>query len=276
MPQNYKHNYFFSIQPFWDELNPDSLITSPDGHISACPFHWDQDHLLCVPGNGQVGIMLQGPEDFSGYCYGVLDSPDSIPLYGISDGCFVRFSPGTFSKICNIPAKMIDPSGVPLENIFTREQLSKIVDAMAAPIPSLALLQLFAGWSEQNDASPLREQELVRQITQLIWSNYGNIRIRDLEKNTLYSGRYLQEVTGRNVGISPKQMCRQVRFQNALRLLQSVQDINLSSIAQALGYSDQAHFSKEFKAFSGLSPSLFHKENCQKGDLAELNERSPD
>ena len=81
MTQNHNHNYFFSIQPFWDELNPDSLITSPDGYISACPFHWDQDHLLCVPGNGQVGIMLQGPENFSGYCYGVLDSPDSLPLH---------------------------------------------------------------------------------------------------------------------------------------------------------------------------------------------------
>lgn len=276
MVQNYEHNYFFSIQPFWNHLNPDSLITSPDGRISVCSYHWGQDHLPCVPGNGQVGIMLQGPEDFSGRCYGVLDSPGDLPLYGKSEGCLVRFSPGSFSKISNIPVKLIDPCGVPLEDIFTREQLSKIIDAMAAPIPSLALIQLFLGWSEQNDTSPLWEQELVKQITQLIWSSHGNIRIRDLEKNTLYSGRYLQEVTGRKVGISPKQMCRQVRFQNALRLLQSAQGINLCSIAQTLGYSDQAHFSKEFKSFSGVSPSLFQRENCQKVDAAELNEPSPD
>lgn len=267
-----EHGYFFSIQPFWEPLKSGSLVTSPDGHISVCDFRWENDQLFCVPGNGQIGIMLQGPEDFSGYCYGVLDTPDSTPLHGMSEGCFVRFSPGSFSKICNIPAKLIDPYGMPLENIFSHEQLGQIKDAMAAPLPTLALLQLFGGWSEENDAAPLPEQELAKQITQLIWTNHGNIRIRDLEEKTTYSGRYLQEVAGRNVGIPPKQMCRQIRFQNALRLLQSVQNVNLSLAAQMLGYSDQAHFSKEFKAFSGLSPSQFQKENCKKEDCEDSEE----
>lgn len=272
MARHSEHGYFFSIQPFWTPLENGSLVTSSDGNTSASAFHWEQDRLFCVPGNGQVGIMLQGPENFSGYCYGVLDSLDSIPLHGMEEGCLIRFSPGSFSKICSVPANLIDPCGMPLEELFSQDQLAKMKDAMAAPVPTLALLQLFSGWAEQGDASPPREQELARQVTRLIWTNHGNIRIRDLEKETAYSGRYLQEVTGRKIGLSPKQMCRQIRFQSALRLLQSAEDVNLSLAAQMLGYSDQAHFSKEFKAFSGLSPSQYQKEYFAKkgpGDREE-------
>ena len=94
----------------------------------------------------------------------------------------------------------------------------------------------------------------------LIREKQGHVRVRELENETAYSSRRLQDVLTRQVGIAPKQMCRQVRFQNALRIMQINPNINLCCLAQTLGYSDQAHFSKEFKNFSGISPAQLLKE----------------
>lgn len=261
MAHSSETGYFYSIEPFWDMEEMSDQILGLSGEISVNTFYWKQGHLLCVPGNGQVGIMLQGPEDFSGYCYGALDSYGETPLYGMRHVSMIRFSPGTFSKVCGISAKLIDPYGVPLEDIFSSRQISQMKDAMASSAPGLALMNLFGGWAENARCTePAQEQQIAKQVTQLIWEKRGQIRVRELEEETTYSTRYLQDVVGRQVGIAPKQMCRQIRFQNALRLLNTGQQLNLCRAAQTLGYSDQAHLCREFKQFSGLSPTEYQKQ----------------
>ena len=209
---------FFSIQPFWKpELEFDWHVGGA-GSISVSSFRWGQEEMESVAGNGQVGIILQGPEDWKGICYGVVESKETIPLHGINQGIFIRFSPGSFSDIFHIPAKLIDPYGIPLEDIFSTDQVALIKDAMAAPTPQWALLKLFGGWAEGK--LPSQECQLAKQVALLIREKQGHVRVRELENETAYSSRRLQDVLTRQVGIAPKQMCRQVRFQNALRIMQ--------------------------------------------------------
>ena len=58
------------------------------------------------------------------------------------------------------------------------------------------------------------------------------------------------------VGVTPKRYARLLRYQNALsQLSESTQD--LGELALDCGYYDQAHFNREFKAFTGSSPSEY-------------------
>ena len=258
MPNKTEQKYFFSIQPYWSCLEKDQHLTTD--RVSITHFHWNQEELECVPGNGQVGIMLSGPEAFQGFCYGVLDAKGSIPLHGLTDGYFMRFSPGTFSQICNIPANLIPAEGLDLRDVFSPSQVEEMRCAIGKPDPGTALLQMIGAWSESPDSrTSSRERSLVEEVTQLIWERQGNIRVRDLEEKTLYSSRYIQSVVGSQVGVAPKHLCAQIRFQQALFLLCGYPQITLSQIAQILGYSDQAHFSREFKRFSGISPTIYQK-----------------
>lgn len=59
-----------------------------------------------------------------------------------------------------------------------------------------------------------------------------------------YSHRHFIELFRRAAGLAPKTYCRVLRFQAALR----------AGYAGAGNYSDQAHFSREFRAIAGLSP----------------------
>ena len=251
--------YFFSIQPFWDV----SQVRRPvrDESIVVSEFTWspDTEVMSCVPGNGQIAIMLTPPDGFSGTCYGVADGRRDIPLYGMKNSFFARFSPGTFSAICDVPASEIPVDGIDISLLFSASQLEQLRLAAADQQPTQALLRLFEQWQEASRNKS--DCSLAEQAVQLIRRSGGSMRMHQLEQETLYSARRLQDVVTRQVGISPKQLCRQTRFQNALKLLQSKgqSSLNCAQAAQQLGYSDQAHFNREFKSFCGMCPSKFLK-----------------
>lgn len=62
------------------------------------------------------------------------------------------------------------------------------------------------------------------------------------------------------VGITPKQFQRVLRFNDVFVKLQGDQFLSWSDIAYQCGYSDQSHFIREFKRFSGFIPESFLRE----------------
>ena len=74
-----------------------------------------------------------------------------------------------------------------------------------------------------------------------------------------YSHRHFVSVFRGAVGLSPKEYSRVLRFQQVLKLARSAQTWALVDIAAAAGFSDQAHFSREFRAFSGCTPQAYRR-----------------
>jgi AraC-like DNA-binding protein len=70
------------------------------------------------------------------------------------------------------------------------------------------------------------------------------------------SSRYLQKLFVEFTGLSPKLYSKINRFQKSLALT-SNNDQSLTSIAYQSGYFDQSHFIRDFKLFTGVSPSSF-------------------
>jgi AraC-like DNA-binding protein len=68
------------------------------------------------------------------------------------------------------------------------------------------------------------------------------------------SSRYLQKLFLQYTGLTPKLYNKIHRFQRSLRLV-SQNDLSLTSIAYDCGYFDQSHFIREFKSFTGCTPS---------------------
>jgi AraC-like DNA-binding protein len=73
------------------------------------------------------------------------------------------------------------------------------------------------------------------------------------------SSRYLQRLFLQHTGLTPKLYSKINRFQNSLRLL-TKKDGSFTSIAYCCGYADQSHFIREFKSFTGLTPSSYAME----------------
>jgi AraC-like DNA-binding protein len=69
-----------------------------------------------------------------------------------------------------------------------------------------------------------------------------------------FSERYIQKSFLECVGLTPKNYFAVQRFNKSLELVQSSTE-TLTSIALECGYYDQAHFIKEFKSYTALTPS---------------------
>jgi AraC-like DNA-binding protein len=74
-----------------------------------------------------------------------------------------------------------------------------------------------------------------------------------------YTTRHLRRVFFDFVGTAPGDYMRLRRFNNALRQMRSSR--NLTEIALAAGYYDQAHFCREFKDFAGLTPTVYRAQS---------------
>lgn len=74
------------------------------------------------------------------------------------------------------------------------------------------------------------------------------------------SSRYLQKIFVQHTGLTPKLYGKINRFQNSLQLIAS-KNLSLTAIAYECGYFDQSHFIREFKSFTGKTPSAFNTTN---------------
>jgi len=66
------------------------------------------------------------------------------------------------------------------------------------------------------------------------------------------------------IGITPKYYQRIHRFNELLQMVHKSEEIEWSQVAYQFEYSDQSHFIKEFKHFSGLNPEKFIRNGFHK------------
>jgi AraC-like DNA-binding protein len=68
--------------------------------------------------------------------------------------------------------------------------------------------------------------------------------------------RYLHKLVQQHTGLSPREFKKIRRFQSSLRQL-TLPKQPLTTIAYECGYFDQSHFIRDFKSFTGLTPSAY-------------------
>src|SRR5262245_32094063 len=97
--------------------------------------------------------------------------------------------------------------------------------------------------------------KLIQTAAKILHHTKGECRIADLADYCQVSVRQLERGFRRVIGTSPKVFARTVRFEQAQRRLMFDPDADLTELAYECGYFDQAHFIKDFKAFTGKTRS---------------------
>jgi AraC-like DNA-binding protein len=85
----------------------------------------------------------------------------------------------------------------------------------------------------------------------------GRIRVASLADEVGWSRRHFGERFRAEVGISPKQAARVLRFERAGTLLRQGGRVDLAALAVGCGYYDQAHLTNEWRALAGCPPSVW-------------------
>ncbi|WP_347641666.1 helix-turn-helix domain-containing protein [Nonomuraea sp. B10E15] len=84
---------------------------------------------------------------------------------------------------------------------------------------------------------------------------HGVVPVSALADAAGVSGNHLATQFKSHVGVTPKRVARIYRFARLIVSVDALRPVDWSELTQAAGYFDQAHFSREFKDFTGHTPA---------------------
>ena len=92
----------------------------------------------------------------------------------------------------------------------------------------------------------------------VISNRHGQVPVAEAARQAGYSQRHLNRLFLTQIGTSVKYFARLTRFTHILKQIQTFPR-NFAALSQQAGYFDQAHFDKDFKAISGVTPQVYLK-----------------
>ncbi len=168
----------------------------------------------------------------------------------------VRFRPGGAVLMGGAPALELRDRALDAYDAGIRwspDLLERLTDAHCDQDRTAVLDGVFG---HQFGRTQLDQRMLALQYC--IVAGGGEVRTRFLAEAAGLSTRQLQRRFLQATGVPPKLLSRLVRLQRALAVGQQP-GTTLASVAAAAGYADQAHFTRDFREFAGVSPSEYFR-----------------
>ncbi|WP_020664268.1 helix-turn-helix domain-containing protein [Amycolatopsis benzoatilytica] len=177
-------------------------------------------------------------------------------LAGRGHGIGARFRPGAFRGFLGAPLRALADRVTGVPEIFgpasarTGESVRKATtDAqMITAIDNLLIAS--------RPTIP-RAARVAVEAVEKIAADPEVIKVSDLAAALGLSVRAVQRLFAEHVGTTPKWAIRIYRLNEAARLLASPRPPDYADLAARLGYSDQPHFTRDFRTVTGRTPAEY-------------------
>ncbi|MEM6927430.1 MAG: helix-turn-helix transcriptional regulator [Myxococcota bacterium] len=167
----------------------------------------------------------------------------------------VKLRAGAVCTLFDGPAVDLTNRIVPFGERFP--STSMLVDRVLAPAdPEAGLLHL-ADWLRDHLRGDPESQRAVATVERIRRGSFT--RVEALAEALDTSVRALQRLFRRHVGASPKTVIRRFRLQEAAVRVERGEAPDLATLAWELGYADQAHLARDFRAATGLTLRGFER-----------------
>jgi AraC-like DNA-binding protein len=211
-------------------------------------------------GNAALHTTDNSPSQHSNWLYGQVNTYHDLFLTGIINWIVVVFRPYGAYSLWGVPATEWYNRFFP-----AREVLSPRMNALQGALlktthitERVRLLNAF--FLQQLDRS-IRPDPAVVQAVQQITAHEGNLPVQSLLQTLSVNERTLERKFRLHTGISSKHFSGIVRLNASAKRMQRMKmKDRLTGIAYESGYFDQAHFIKEFRKYTGITPCQYHRE----------------
>jgi AraC-like DNA-binding protein len=185
-------------------------------------------------------------------------------IYGVQLGRFVRqlsgkdrilgikFRPGAFYPFLRQSVSSIASRSIPVAQIFPDAEAA--AEDVLTRSSELGMVQAAARFMEAHLPALDPSVDFARRAVEEIIENPDVTRVQHLVARLDASERTLQRLFSRYVGASPRWVIKRYRVYEALEQLTHGRPPEFASLAQNLGYFDQAHFINDFKKLVGCAP----------------------
>jgi AraC-like DNA-binding protein len=174
----------------------------------------------------------------------------------------VKFTPGGFFPFVGVPVSRFADTTMTLREVFGAEGdvLEARVLAGTSDLSRVNVIEPFLR------AQQPRFDENVKLLTEIVYAVAKDreiLKVEDLVQRYGRNKRTLQRLFAKYVGVSPKWVIQRYRLHEAAEQLAADRLVNQSELALSLGYSDQAHFVRDFRSIVGVSPAAYGRAASQ-------------
>jgi AraC-like DNA-binding protein len=188
---------------------------------------------------------------------GQITRPLTMRAIGKGASFGIWFLPHTFSLFSGFPVYELNDKAIACDNVFDRAFIAFVQNALHENEHERLVNGINIYLEEKLSKRNLTRDKIAAHGVQYIFADKGHADLDKLARDCNVSNRYLQKLFREKIGFSPKFLIRIARFQHAMNQLIHSRATSLTQLACETGYYDQAHFIREFKEFTGGSPSRF-------------------
>lgn len=194
----------------------------------------------------------QAPGRYDALLGGLHTSPALIRHPGRQTGVQLSLTPLGARRLLGLPAGELAALDVDLADVLGpvgTELVERVRAAGSWPARFAAAEDVLL--AAARPGTPVPE---VAEAWRLTLASGGRLPVAAVARRVGWSERHLTARFRAETGLGPKQAARVVRFDRARRALTGRPRPDLAGLAAAAGYADQAHLTREWRAFTGLSP----------------------
>lgn len=241
------------------DLGADKLSPAPD----LAPFvayHWvtrwnlesGDTHQVKILSDPAVHLVFErGASRVVGVCRGLF----THKLTGSGRVLASKFRPGTFRALIQRDVASLTDRRVPLAEVFNvdiAELEHRVLDVDEEQ--GILAIEHFVRSLKPEETQDLR---LAVAMAERIVQEPELTSVEQLASSFGLGVRRVQRLFREHVGASPKWVIRRCRLREAAAAVGKLAPRRLARFAASLGYFDQAHFARDFKAVTGFTPSEF-------------------
>ena len=233
-----------------------------DPPLDASIEHWWSVAWRLPPGLTQPRETLPHPS-----IHVVQEGPE-VRVVGVNRGRFTwmlrgagrvfaaKFRPGAFRPLLGAPVATLTDRVVPLASVVGQHRADAYRDALLRCSSDHERVAVATAFFAKLLPQPPENGALLSELVEAAASDRTVTTVEALRARSGMHLRELQRWFREDVGISPKWMIQRYRLHEALVELERGPG-TIAEVAARLGYADQAHFARDFKALVGLTPQHY-------------------
>jgi AraC-like DNA-binding protein len=200
--------------------------------------------------------ILVGGIRHTSFVAGLDPGPTVTRHAGEQLGIQLDLTPLGARRLLGVPMGELAGRVVPVEDLLGRQGSLVLERLREAPgwAERFALLDRVLG-ARLAAAAPVAPE--LEQAWARLHAAGGVVAVEALAREVGWSRRHLAARFRQEIGLPPKVVARILRFERVADALRAGGELRLAEAAYACGYADQAHLNRDFRAFSGLTPTAY-------------------
>jgi len=188
---------------------------------------------------------------------GLNDTFSDVSTNGETGVVFVSFYPTGACNFFDFPLSEIENQSIDMQDVFGSEirRIEEMLVCSRTLSEKVNIVENFL----INRFSPIPQHDslMIKKGLEIVKSRKGQIDAITLSECLSISSKTLERKFSQYLGKTTKQVIKLVRFNEVLMDISCNKKHSITEYAYKNGYFDQAHFIRDFKAYSGYTPKEF-------------------